>query len=89
MAAQLFDAAALTLFFKDANNMGLSHHTHLQLAVEGITKPKDFKEFNNNAMTAIFTNLLKPPKVSALGVAAHAAGTLERSRHMKCLRSLR
>ena len=77
MAAQLFDAAALTLFFKDANNMGLSHRTRLQLAVEGITEPKDFKEFNNNGMTVIFTNLLKPPKVPALGAAARAAGNLQ------------
>jgi hypothetical protein len=43
MAAQLFDTAALTLFFEDANNMGLSHRTCLQLAVEGITKPKDLR----------------------------------------------
>ncbi len=57
--------------------MGLSHRTRLQLAVEGITEPKDFKEFNNDGMTAIFTNLLKPPKVPALGVAARAAGTLQ------------
>ncbi len=57
--------------------MGLSHCTQLQLAVEGITEPKDFKEFNNNGMMAIFTNLLKPPKVPALGAAACAAGTLQ------------
>ncbi len=57
--------------------MGLSHRTHLQLAVEGITEPKDFKEFNNNGMKAIFTNLLQSPKVPALGVAARAAGTLQ------------
>jgi hypothetical protein len=76
MAAQLFNAAVLTLFFKDANNMGLSHRTRLQLAVEGITEPKDFKEFDDDGMTAIFTNLLKPPKVPALGAAARAAGIL-------------
>ncbi len=76
MAAQLFDAAALTLFFEYVNNMGLSHRTHLQLAVEGITEPKDFKEFDDDGMTAIFSNLLKPPKVPALGAAARAAGTL-------------
>ncbi len=76
MADQLFDAAALTLFFKAANNMGLSNRTRLQLAVEGITKPEDFKEFDNDGMLAIFTNLLKPPKVPALGAAARAAGTL-------------
>ncbi len=57
--------------------MGLSYRTRLQLAVEGITEPKDFKEFEDNGMMAIFTNLLRPPKVPALGVAAHAAGTLQ------------
>jgi hypothetical protein len=77
MAAQLFDVAALTLFFEDANNMGLSHCTCLQLAVEGITEPEDFKEFDNDGMTAIFTNLLKLSKVPALGAAARAAGTLQ------------
>jgi hypothetical protein len=78
MAATLFDAAALTLFFEDANNMGILDCTCLQLAVEGITMTEDFKEFNNNGMmTAIFTNLLKPPKVPAMGTAACAAGTLQ------------
>ncbi len=76
MAAQLFDAVALTLFFEDANNMGLSDRTHLQLAVDDITEPEDFKEFDNDGMTAIITNLLKPPKVPALGAAACAAGIL-------------
>ncbi len=76
MAAQLFDTVVITLFFEDANNMGLSHRTRLQLAVAGITEPEDFKEFNNDGTTAIFMNLLKPPKVPALGAAAHAAGTL-------------
>ncbi len=76
MAAQLFNAAALTLFFEDANTMGLSHCTRLQLAVEGITKPEDFTEFDNDGMMAIFSNLLKPPKVPLLGAAACAAGTL-------------
>ncbi len=74
--AQLFDAMGLTLFFEDANNTGLSHRTGLQLAVEGITEPKDFKEFDDDGMTAIFTNLLKPPKVPALSATACAAGTL-------------
>jgi hypothetical protein len=77
MAAQLFDAAVPTLFFKDANNMGLSHPTRLQLAVEGITEPEDFKEFDDNGMTEIFTNLLKPLRVPALGAAARATGTLQ------------
>jgi hypothetical protein len=77
MAAQLYNAAALTLFFEDANNMGLSHRTCLQLAVEGITESKDFKDFDNDEMMVIFMNLLKPPKVPALGAAARAAGNLQ------------
>ena len=89
MAAQLFDATALTLFFKDANNMGLSYRTCLQLAVEGITEPKDFKEFDDGGMMVIFMNLLKPPKVPALGAAACAAGTLQEIQHIKRLQSLR
>ncbi len=46
--------------------------------VEGITTPKDFKEFNEGGMMAIFTNLLKPPKVPVQGAAAHAAKTLRK-----------
>ena len=76
MAASLFDAAALTLFFEDANNMGLSNRTRLQLANEGITDPEDFKEFDEDGMTAIFSNLLKPPKVPVAGAAGRANGAL-------------
>jgi hypothetical protein len=76
MATHLFDAAALTLFFEDANNMGLSRRTREQLAVEGITMPEDFKEFDEEGMKAIFANLFKPPKVPVTGAAARAAGTL-------------
>jgi len=47
MAATFFDATVLTLFFEDANIMGLSNFTCLQLAVEGITVPEDFKEFED------------------------------------------
>jgi hypothetical protein len=46
MTAPLFNAAALTLFFEDAGSMGLSNHTWVQLAIEGITEPEDFKEFD-------------------------------------------
>jgi hypothetical protein len=78
MATHLFDAAALTLFFEDAINMGLSRCTREQLAVEGITVPEDFKEFNKEGMKAIFANLFKPPKVPVTGTAARAAGTLRK-----------
>jgi hypothetical protein len=76
MDAKLFNAVALTLFFEDAKNMELSNRTCMQIAVEGITVPKDFKEFDNNGMMVIFTNLLKPPKVSTTGMAACSAWTL-------------
>jgi hypothetical protein len=75
-AATLFNATALTLYFEDADIMGLFNRTCLQLAVEGITMPEDIKQFDNDGMMAIFTNLLKPPKVPAMGTAACAAGTL-------------
>ncbi len=73
MATHLFDAAALTLFFNNVNNMGLSRRTREQLAVKGITVPEDFKEFDEEGMKAIFANLFKPPKVPVTGA---AAGTL-------------
>ena len=45
-AVNLFDAAALDIFFEDAGSMGLSNRTRLQLAHEGIADPEDFKEFD-------------------------------------------
>jgi hypothetical protein len=62
-AALLFDAAALTLFFEDVGSMGLSNCTRLQLAQEGIAVPEDFKEFDEEGLSAIISNLFKPPKV--------------------------
>ena len=51
-AANLFDAVALDIFFKDAGSMGLSNRTRLQLAHE-----EDFKEFDEDGLSAIFLNL--------------------------------
>jgi hypothetical protein len=76
MAATLFNAAALTLFFEDANSMALSNRTRLQLAHEGIAVPKDFKEFDEEGLSAIFLNLYKPLKVPVAGAAAIALGQL-------------
>ena len=72
----LFDAAALDVFFEDAGSMGLSNRTRLQLAYEGIADLKDFKEFDDDGLDAIFSNLYKPPKVPATGAAAIAVGRL-------------
>jgi len=53
-AVNLFDAAALAVFFEDAGSMGLSNRTRLQLAHEGIADPEDFKEFDEDSLNAIF-----------------------------------
>ena len=76
IAANPFDAAALTAFFEDVGSMGLSNRTRMQLAHEGIADPVDFKEFDADGLDAIFSNLYKPPKVPAAGAAALAAGRL-------------
>jgi hypothetical protein len=73
----LFDAAALDVFFEDAGSMGLSNHTRLQLAHEGIADPEDFKEFDKDGLNSIFSNLYKPPKIPATGAAAITAGRLQ------------
>jgi hypothetical protein len=66
-APALFDAAALTAFFENADAMALSNRTRLQLASEGIQTPDDFKDFDDDGLEAIFLNLAKPPKVPGVG----------------------
>jgi hypothetical protein len=56
--------------------MGLSNCTCLQLAHEGIAAPNDFKEFDEEGLSAIFLNLYKPPKMPTAGAAAIAVGQL-------------
>jgi hypothetical protein len=78
-ATPLFDAAAaaaFTLFFEDASSMELFNCVCLQLAHKGIAVPNNFKEFDEEGLSAIFSNLYKPPKVPAAGAAAIAAGQL-------------
>jgi hypothetical protein len=77
-AAPLFDAAQLTLFFEGADFMALSNHMRLQLVHEGITVPDDFNDFDAEGLKGLFLNLLKPPKVSAAGAVALAAGHLHK-----------
>ena len=89
MAATLVDAAALTLFFEDANSMGLSNRTHLQLVPKGIVVPDDFQEFGKEDLSAIFSNLYKLPKVPVAGAAAIAAGGLRKIPVLRCLPSPR
>jgi hypothetical protein len=65
--------------------MGLSNCTRVQLAVEGITEPEDFKEYNKDGMTAIFRNLFKPPMVPITGMANIPAGCLHEIQAFKML----
>ena len=76
--ANLFDTVALNVFFEDSVSMGLSNRTRLQLAYEGIKDPEDFKEFNEDGLDAIFSNLYKPPKIPAPGAVALLRGGYER-----------
>ena len=43
---------------------------------KGIADPEDFKEFDKDGLSAIFSNLYKPPEIPATGAAAVAAGRL-------------
>jgi hypothetical protein len=75
-AAPLFDAAQLTSFLEGQDYMALTNCTCLQLALEGITVPGDFIDFDADGLEGIFLNLQKPPKVPATGAAAIAVGRL-------------
>ena len=75
-AAPLFDAAQLTSFFEGQDYMALTNRTRLQLALEGITVPDGFIDFDADGLEGIFLNLQKPPKVPATGAAAIAVGRL-------------
>jgi hypothetical protein len=86
-APTLFDAAALTAFFENANAMALSNHTCLQLVSEGILIPDNFKDFDDDGLEAIFLNLVKPPKVPGVGARLVEARAYEVSAKSKmCLK---
>ena len=63
--------------------MGLSNRTRLQLAHEGIADPEDFKEFDEDGLSAIFSNLYKPPNIPVTGTAAVAAIAVGRLREIQ------
>jgi hypothetical protein len=77
-AAPLFDAAQLTSFFEGQDYMALTNRMRFQLALEGITVPDVFIDFDADGLEGIFLNLQKPPKVPATGAAAIAAGRLRK-----------
>jgi hypothetical protein len=76
IAPILFNPSALTLFFEGADAMVLSNRTRLRLAIEGLLVFKDFNDFDNNGLDAIFTNLAKPPKIEATCLKDQHAGRL-------------
>jgi hypothetical protein len=76
IAPVLFNPATLALFFEGADAMALRNCTRLHLEIEGILVPNNFKDFDNDGLDAIFTNLTKPPKVEATCPADRQAGHL-------------
>jgi hypothetical protein len=82
-AGPLFDAAQLTFFFEGQDfegqdYMALTNRTRLQLALEGITVPDDFIDFDAEGLEGIFLKLQRPLKVPASGAAAIATGCLRK-----------
>ncbi len=59
-----FDAAQLTAFWIDPDQMGISDRTHQQMATEGLETPNNFEDFAEKSDLATpFKLLLKPAKV--------------------------
>ena len=58
----------LTLFFEDANQMGLSNRTRLHLQTEGITTPDDLVDFvTKDSWDPIVDNCKRPPQIVVAG----------------------
>ena len=61
-------AGQLTLFFEDANQMGLSNRTRLHLQTEGITTPDDLVDFvTKDSWDPIVDNCKRPPQIPGAG----------------------
>ncbi len=59
-----FNAAQLTAFWTSPDQMGLLACTRMQMAVEGLATPADFKDFSEKKdHEALVKLLLKPAKV--------------------------
>jgi hypothetical protein len=69
IAPVFFNPVTLMLFFQGTDAMALSNCTCLHLAIEGILVPNNFNDFDDDGLDAIFTNLVKPPKVEAICLA--------------------
>ena len=67
-------AGQLTLFFEDANQMGLSNRTRLHLQSEGMTTPNDLIDFvKTEDWTPILDNCRRPPQIPGQGANAALA----------------
>ena len=61
-------AGQLTLFFEDANQMGLSNRTRLHLQTEGIATPDDLVDFvTKDSWDPIVDNCKRPPQIPGAG----------------------
>ena len=61
-------AGQLTLFFEDANQMGLSNRTRVYLQTEGITTPDDLIDFvTKDSWDPIVDNCKRPPQILGAG----------------------
>ena len=69
-----FTAAALTLFFTDADYLNLSGRTRQAMSAEGIVRPDDLAEFDKDGLEAIFRNLRKPAKTPNTQARINAGG---------------
>ena len=66
-----FTVAQLTAFWTSQSQMGMTAHKRVQMAVEGLTTPDDFKDFpEKDDLEGLFKQLLKPAKTPGVGANA-------------------
>ena len=59
-----FTVAQLTAFWTSQAQMGLTAHTRVQMAAEGLATPNDFEDFPEwDDLEDLFKQLLKPVKI--------------------------
>ena len=52
-----FTSTALTAFFEQSNQMGLSSRARTRLALEGLASIDDFADFKEDQLTQAFRNM--------------------------------
>ena len=67
----VFTAPQTTAFFKNANQMGLSHRTRVHLQGEGIIHVRDLLDFaDKDTWDQVVENCKRPPQVAGVGAQA-------------------